>query len=88
MLVGLANIEKFAAAVKESFAQLLGNGLGEVVIRFENDIGVVPGDVEDAYAGHEDDADVGEHVVGASGLGCLTCQWQRERGWGSFDIVR
>jgi hypothetical protein len=56
VLVRFADVEPFAAAVEESFAQLLCDGFGEVVVWLDDDILVVPRDVEGADAGDEGDA--------------------------------
>lgn len=57
VLVGLADVEPFAATVEEGLAQLLGDGFREVVVGLDDDVAVVPGNVEDADA--RDDGDAG-----------------------------
>lgn len=56
ILVRFAYVEPFAAAVEEGFAELLCDGLGEVVVWLDDDVLVVPRDVEDADARYEGDA--------------------------------
>jgi hypothetical protein len=56
MLIRFADVEPFAATVEEGSAELLCDGLREVMVGFDYDVLVVPWYVEDTYAGDQSDA--------------------------------
>lgn len=56
VLVGLSDIDIGAFGVEDGAAEFLGDGLGEVMVWFYNDVLVVPRDVDDGEARDEEDA--------------------------------